>query len=96
MSTSTSPPITISKQTLMPLGVVAGVGILLASAGWSAASQLSSLRHEVEMNRLTIEATRVTIERAAGDRWTRSDMRLWVSEHRAANPGVKVPDVPGR
>lgn len=76
----------------MPVGVTAGIGMALLTAGWTCATAFSRLETAVEKNREAVARIADKLDEAAGDRWTRTDMLVWVHILRAQNPDLKIPE----
>ena len=70
---------TLSKETLMPLGMVV---TLCAAVVWIS-SQLTTINYKLDM-----------IENAMQDQWTRRDMENWGLRLKMQNPEIKIPGVP--
>tara|TARA_B100001939_G_C16799380_1_gene554936 strand:+ start:655 stop:897 length:243 start_codon:yes stop_codon:yes gene_type:complete len=69
---------TISKETLMPLGMVI---MLCGSVVWIS-NQLNSIHFKLE-----------TLERKLEDQWTVRDMENWGLRLKMQNPDIKIPGV---
>ena len=67
---------TLSKETLMPLGMV----ITLCAAVVWISSQLNNINHKLDM-----------IEHAMEDQWTRRDMENWGLRLKMQNPDIAIP-----
>jgi len=68
--------LTLSKETLMPLGMV----ITLCAAVVWISSQLNNINHKLDM-----------IEHAMEDQWTRRDMENWGLRLKMQNPDIAIP-----
>lgn len=91
--------IVLSKETLVPLGVVVSVvGALFPFYLWLQSEFASTRKHvdtkvEALDERLRgVEQRLDRIELQASERWTETDMRLWVLEFARRNPRLSVPD----
>ena len=69
---------TISKETLMPLGMV----ILLCGGVVWISSQLSGINYKLDM-----------LEEKLEDNWTKRDMENWGLKLKLVNPDVTIPTV---
>lgn len=69
---------TLSKETLMPLGMVI---MLCGSVVWIS-NQLNSIHFKLE-----------TLERKLEDQWTVRDMENWGLKLKMQNPDIKIPGV---
>jgi hypothetical protein len=76
MTTENNRKFTISKETLMPLGMV----ITLCAAVVWISSQLNNINHKLDM-----------IENAMEDQWTRRDMENWGLRLKMQNPDIEIP-----
>ena len=94
----TEPKGIISRETLVPLGVVAGVLIFISGIGyWTqetlarVSQQFSELGHKLDI----IQRDLSGLANRVDGTWTRADMRNWRDLLQAQNGGtVKVPEVP--
>ena len=82
----------ITKETLVPIGLVATVlvtlfGILFGAHSWWGA-RLDVLSSQLE----SIDRRLERIEEHQVDRWTLTDMRLWAASVRQANPSLTLPE----
>ncbi len=95
--------IVLSEKTLVPLGVVVSVLCTLFPAYLWLQSEFASTRKHVDTKIEAID-TRLRgveqrldrIELQASERWTETDMRLWVLEFARRNPRLSVPDARSR
>ena len=69
---------TISKETLMPLGMV----IMLCGGIVWISTQLNNIHFKLE-----------TLERKLEDQWTVRDMENWGLKLKMQNPEIKIPGV---
>jgi len=70
----------LNDKTVMPLGmVIACVAAFIGGALW-----INNSLNRIE-NRLA------SMEYRVSDRWTGSDMKLWVARFKLENPNIKVP-----
>jgi hypothetical protein len=76
MTTETTKRYTISKETLMPLGMV----ITLCAAVVWISSQLNNINHKLDI-----------IENAMEDQWTSRDMENWGLRLKMQNPTIEIP-----
>ena len=90
----------ITKQTLMPLGMVIGiVTTCLFLQHWLNEKFLQQRNHidvkfEEQSARMGgVEKRLYALEQAATNHWNYLDMREWVLDLRAANPEISVPQV---
>jgi hypothetical protein len=67
---------TISKETLMPLGMV----IALCSGVVWISTQLTNINYKLDM-----------LEEKLEDNWTRRDMENWGLKLKMENPAIKIP-----
>ena len=70
--------LTISKDTLMPLGMVI---TLCAGVVWIS-SQLSNINYKLDM-----------LESKLEDQWTKGDMENWGLRLKMSNPTISIPGV---
>lgn len=78
----------INKDTLVPLGAVVTVFLALLGAHsfWTAkANELATKLDSIDRRLERIEEHQI-------DRWTLTDMRLWVAAARQANPTLTLPE----
>lgn len=71
----------INKETLVPLGAAVAVFIGVFGAHVHLSGKLDSIDRRLER-----------IEEHQLDRWTMTDMRLWVAATRQANPNLTLPE----
>jgi hypothetical protein len=72
------PKTTISKETLMPLGMVIA---LCGGVVWIS-SQLTNINYKLD-----------TLEDKLEDQWTKRDMENWGLRLKMENPAMKIPTV---
>ena len=75
---TTDKKLTISKDTLMPLGLV----ITLCAAVVWISSQLTNINHKLDM-----------LETKLQDQWTKRDMENWGLRLKMENPTITIPDL---
>ena len=75
---TTEKKLTISKDTLMPLGLV----ITLCAAVVWISSQLTNINHKLDMLEANLE-----------DQWTKRDMENWGLRLKMQNPTIEIPDL---
>ena len=75
---TTEKKLTISKDTLMPLGLV----ITLCAAVVWISSQLTNINHKLDMLEANLE-----------DQWTKRDMENWGLRLKMENPTITIPDL---
>tara|TARA_R110002051_G_C8736129_1_gene498458 strand:- start:2340 stop:2585 length:246 start_codon:yes stop_codon:yes gene_type:complete len=75
---TTEKKLTISKETLMPLGMVI---TLCAGVVWIS-SQLNNINYKLDM-----------LESKLEDQWTVHDMENWGLRFKMANPEIHIPGV---
>ena len=75
---TTEKKLTISKDTLMPLGLV----ITLCAAVVWISSQLTNINHKLDM-----------LETKLQDQWTKRDMENWGLRLKMENPTITIPDL---
>ena len=75
---TTEKKLTISKDTLMPLGLV----ITLCAAVVWISSQLTNINHKLDMLEANLE-----------DQWTKRDMENWGLRLKMENPTIEIPDL---
>jgi len=68
----------ISKETLMPLGLVI---IICGGVVWIS-TQLSGINYKLDMLEATLE-----------DQWTKRDMENWGLKLKMQNPEIKIPNI---
>tara|TARA_R110002020_G_scaffold288182_3_gene503642 strand:- start:293 stop:541 length:249 start_codon:yes stop_codon:yes gene_type:complete len=76
--TNETKKLTISKETLMPLGMVI---TLCAGVVWIS-SQLNNINYKLDM-----------LESKLEDQWTVRDMENWGLRFKMANPEINIPGV---
>ncbi len=69
---------TISKETLMPLGMVIA---LCGGVVWIS-NQLSSIHNKLELLEASLE-----------EQWTKRDMENWGLKLKLENPDIKIPEL---
>ena len=91
--------VVISRKTLVPLGLVVGACASLFSAYLWLQAEFKGTREHVDARVAGLEqqfgevrARLGRIEDQAADRWTETDMRLWVLELARRNPRLAIPD----
>ena len=82
-----APIIKIDRSTLVPLGVVATCIVALVSAWGFFDNRFTAIDDALRRQDRRLEK----LEELAGDRWSSTAMKLWVSELRRLNPDLKVP-----
>ena len=75
---TTEKKLTISKDTLMPLGLV----ITLCAAVVWISSQLTNINHKLDL-----------LETKLQDQWTKRDMENWGLRLKMENPSIEIPDL---
>ena len=76
--TNETKKLTISKETLMPLGMVV---TLCAGVVWIS-SQLNNINYKLDM-----------LESKLEDQWTKRDMENWGLSLKMSNPEIHIPGV---
>lgn len=71
----------LSRGSTIQLWLAVIIAITLG--GWIVKDQVWKTRIEMRL---------ANIEDSVGDRWTKSQMRLWVAEFEKVNPSIKIPD----
>jgi len=69
---------TISKETLMPLGMV----IMICGGVVWISNQLSMIHNKLELLEASLE-----------EQWTKRDMENWGLKLKLENPEIKIPDL---
>ena len=77
MTTQENKRYTISKETLMPLGMVIA---LCGGVVWIS-TQLTNINYKLDM-----------LEEKLEDNWTRRDMENWGLKLKMENPTIKIPE----
>lgn len=77
----------IDRSTLIPLGAVGAVLLVLVSAWGFFDSRFTSIDKGLERQDRRLEK----LEELAKERWSSTDMKLWISEFRRLNPEIEVP-----
>lgn len=85
----------MSKDVLVPLGLVGGVAAAAGAAGsWAA---ITSYGHGNDLRLQLIEtkigALVTKVDDMSADRWTGKDMRIYSQLLQASNPELRVPDL---
>lgn len=83
----------INKDTLVPVSLVAGIVITIASGAVWINNKLQSLSFSVEALRVQIKTVESKLDSVNEDRWTARDMKLWTQILKAKNPNMEVPDL---
>jgi len=78
MTTQENKKYTISKETLMPLGMV----IALCSGVVWISTQLTNINYKLDM-----------LEEKLEDNWTRRDMENWGLKLKMENPEIQIPEL---
>lgn len=78
----------ITRDTAVPLGAALAVFMLVFGAHNFWAGKM----HELSMTLNRIDNRLVRIEERGRDRWTLTEMKLWVERLRQRNPGMEIPD----
>jgi hypothetical protein len=93
----------LSKDTLVPItAVLAFAGLMFTGFRWLdarfASVELQERTHheEVTTELQAIKHHEELVDLRYADRWTVTEMRLWVLEAKVANPHVMFPDVRAR
>lgn len=79
--TTTNGRVVLNRDTLLPVGVVSAIIATLFSGYLWLQAQFQDIRGRLDR-----------IEVQASDRWTETDMRLWVLEFARKNPQIATPD----
>ena len=83
----------LSKDTLIPVGLVLGVVIAVSSAAVWLNTKLQSLDYQMSSLQMKIDTIQHHLDVASSDRWTNRDMKLWVQILKAKNPNLEVPKI---
>lgn len=81
------PPVVLSRETLMPISVVAS---LLIGAFWIRGA-MADVQHEVSLLRRDLSQMQVQ----DADRISKRELRAWILLLRAQNPTIQIPEPPG-
>lgn len=82
----------INRETLVPLGLLAGVVLSAITATVWLQGTLLGLKGQIEVLGERIS----TLQTSGSDRWTATEMHAWSELLAARNPTMHVPPVPGR
>lgn len=86
---------TITADTPIQIGlVVTVIGSFVGGALWIQKA-LTRFQHSLDLFKLEVHNRLTALEDRTGGRVTRSEMRAWIHEFRALNPGMKIPDIDG-
>ena len=95
-------PVTLSKNTLIPVGVlVSAVVMAVTSQSWLDNKFHASQDHidgkfkEQGAKFLKVEQRLFALEQAQNLRWNSLDMREWILDLRSRNPNIVIPDITG-
>jgi len=83
----------LTKDTLVPIGLVAGVALALASGAVWLNTQLQSIDFKMEMLSQQLKAVTVQLEADQREHWSTRDMVLWAKLLKAQNPEMKIPEI---
>lgn len=103
MEQDTPKPQTFLENTAVRIGTLIGAVVLLfgvigAVVGFAVSESIwrTNISRDIKDLRTEVSELRTDIregeEAVFTDRWTASDMRLWVTEFRALNPNCEVPE----
>lgn len=86
----------ITPGTWVPLGAVLACALTVFGGGLSAhaywTGKLEAISAEISAMRLDLGRRLERIEERSGDRWTLTDMTLWVERLRQRNPELQIPE----
>ena len=83
----------LNKDTLVPIGLVAGVAVALATGAVWLNTKLQSIDFKMEMLSQQLKAVTVQLETDHREHWSTRDMELWAKLLRAQNPDIKIPEI---
>lgn len=84
---------TITSETPIQIGlVVTVIGSFVGGALWIQKA-LTRFQHSLDLFKLEVHNRLTALEDRTGGRMTRAEMRAWIHEFRALNPGIKIPDI---
>jgi len=81
----------LSRQTLVPLGLVCVVAFSIASGAIWISSQLKTIDYSIKDLRISLTRLESSIDDIATDTWTKSDMTTYIELLRAKNPNLDLP-----
>lgn len=71
----------LNEKTVMPMGLVIGCVVAFVGGAIWINSSLSEIKYSI-----------ASIQLQLSDRWTGSDMKLWVAKLKFENPNLKIPE----
>lgn len=83
----------ISATTLVPVGLAVTIIIVAFAMKTWIDSQFTDLRTDIAQLRFQMERYEDAMKTKTADRWTSTNMRLWVTEFRRRNPVLDIPRV---
>lgn len=83
----------LTKETLIPMGLVAGIVVAIATGAVWINVKLQSIDFNMEMLRQDLKAVHEKLDSNSSLRWSTRDMELWVQLLKAKNPAMEVPEI---
>ena len=87
----------ISRDTVVPLGIVVAVIAIAASSAWSVAASLTAndvnSQNRFERIEQGVSDLKESIEALDHDQFTRAEMGMWVEVLTARNPELNIPPI---
>jgi hypothetical protein len=86
-------PQTITKESLISLGLVASILGFIGWGAWNAASKLSAIEHNQQSTHERLTDIADAIKEIRRDNWTREQMAEFAAMLRTLNPSIVVPEI---
>jgi hypothetical protein len=83
----------LTRETLVPIGLVVAVVIAITTGAVWLNSTLQSLDFQLTALQNKVDSIQQQLEAASFDRWTGRDMKLWTELLKAKNPNLEIPSI---
>ena len=83
----------LTRETLVPIGLVAAMVVAIASGAVWLNTQLQNLNFQMSALQVKVDSIQTQLVEASTMHWSARDMQLWIALLKAQNPDIKVPDI---
>ena len=90
---SSSPPVVLSRSTLVPVGLVFSVILAVVSLGMWLEARFSALEYSIQATKTEVQRLQLQVERAQHTGWSQDQQAAWAAILEARNPSLVVPKV---
>jgi hypothetical protein len=83
----------LTKETLIPVGLMMAVVVSVSSGAVWLNTQLQGTNYKLSALELKLDSIQEQLKAASLDRWSSRDMKLWIELLKAKNPKMEIPQI---